>query len=155
MAFNIQSTLDAIASHIARTGYVAEARIGEPSSPPDAIDRLHAAIYMASATVVDLTLSTTIEQHVVTVRLYRRAAFGQGDDAGAVEKEMALAVSQVVSNLIGEFDLGATMRNIDVGGQYGQGIQSEFGYVSIGNTMFRIVDITVPLIVDGSATQAA
>jgi len=27
--------------------------------------------------------------------------------------------------------------------------------VQIGTTMFRIVDITVPLIVDGSATQAA
>ena len=155
MAFNIKATLDAIASHISRSGYVSDVQIGEPVAPPDAIDKLHAAIYMASATVVDLTLSSTIEQHVVTVRLYRRAAFGQGDDAGEVEQEMALAVSQIVSNLIGEFDLGATMRAIDVGGTYGTGITSAFGYVQIGTTMFRIVDITVPLIVDGSATQAA
>ena len=155
MAFNIKATLDAIASHIARTGYVAETRIGEPSSPPDAVDKLHAAIYMASASVVQLTLSTTIEQHVVTVRLYRRAAFGQGDDAGQVEAEMALAVSQISSNLIGEFDLGATMRAIDIAGQYGQSFTTQYGYVSIGTTMFRTVDITVPLIVDGSATQAA
>ena len=155
MAFNIKSTLDAIVSHIARTGYVAEVRVGEPSSPPDAIDKLHAAIYMTSASIVGLTLETTIEQHTVTVRLYRRAAFGQGDDAGAVEAEMALAVSQITSNLVGEFDLGATMRNIDVGGQYGQALNATFGYVSLGTTMFRTVDITVPLIVDGSATQAA
>jgi hypothetical protein len=155
MAFNIKSTLDAIASHIARTGYVNDTRIGEPSSPPDAIEKLHAAIYMASASVVGLTLAETIEQHIVTVRLYRRAAFGQGDDAGQVETEMALAVSQISSNLIGEFDLGGTMRNIDVGGQYGQAFQAQFGYVSLGSTMFRTVDITVPLIVDGSATQAA
>ena len=155
MAFNIKATLDAIASHIARTGYVAEVRVGEPSSPPDAIDKMHAAIYMASASVVDLTLATTIEQHVVTVRLYRRAAFGQGDDAGAVEAEMALAVAQITSNLVGEFDLGATMRNIDLAGQYGQSLNATFGYVSLGTTMFRTVDITVPLIVDGSATQAA
>jgi len=155
MAFNIRSTLDAIASHIARTGYVSETRIGEPSGPPDAIDKMHAAVYMASANIVDLTLSTTIEQHVVIVRLYRRAAFGQGDDAGAVESEIALAVSQISSNLIGEFDLGATMRNIDVAGQYGQSLTSQFGYLTLGSTMFRTVDITVPLIVDGSATQAA
>jgi len=155
MAFNIKATLDAIASHIARTGYVAEVRVGEPSSPPDAIDKLHAAIYMASANVVDLTLATTIEQHVVTVRLYRRAAFGQGDDAGAVEAEMAVAVAQITSNLVGEFDLGATMRNIDLAGQYGQSLNATFGYVSLGTTMFRTVDITVPLIVDGSGTQAA
>lgn len=155
MAFNIKATLDAIASHIATTGYVSEVRVGEPSSPPDAIDRMHAAIYMASANVVELTLSTTIEQHVVTVRLYRRAAFGQGDDAGVVEAEIALAVAQITSNLVGEFDLGATMRNIDIGGQYGQSLSATFGYVSLGTTMFRTVDITVPLIVDGSATQAA
>jgi hypothetical protein len=155
MAFNIKATLDAISSHIARTGYVNDVRIGEPVSPPDAIDKMHAAIYMASAGVVSLTLSTTIEVHSVVVRLYRRAAFGQGDDAGQVEAEMALAVSQVTSNLVGEFDLGATMRNIDIAGQYGQSLSATWGYVTIGNTVFRTVDLAVPLVVDESATQAA
>ena len=155
MAFNIKATLDAISSHIARTGYVNDVRIGEPVSPPDAIEKMHAAIYMASAGVVSLTLSTTIEVHSVVVRLYRRAAFGQGDDAGQVEAEMALAVSQVTSNLVGEFDLGATMRNIDIAGQYGQSLSATWGYITIGNTVFRTVDLTVPLVVDESATQAA
>ena len=155
MAFNIKATLDAISSHIARTGYVNDVRIGEPVSPPDAIEKMHAAIYMASAGVVSLTLSTTIEVHSVVVRLYRRAAFGQGDDAGQVEAEMALAVSQVTSNLVGEFDLGATMRNIDIAGQYGQTLSATWGYITIGNTVFRTVDLTVPLVVDESATQSA
>ena len=155
MAFNIKATLDAISSHIARTGYVNDVRIGEPVAPPDAIEKMHAAIYMASAGVVSLTLSTTIEVHSVVVRLYRRAAFGQGDDAGQVEAEMALAVSQVTSNLVGEFDLGATMRNIDIAGQYGQSLSATWGYITIGNTVFRTVDLTVPLVVDESATQAA
>lgn len=155
MAFNIKATLDAIASHIARSGYAAEVLIGEPVSPPDAVDKLHAAIYMASANVVDLTLTTTTELHTVTVRLYKRAAFAQGDDAGAVEADMASSVAQITSNLIGEFDLGGTMRGIDVGGQYGTPITATWGYVSLGNVMFRTVDVVVPLIVDGSATQAA
>tara|TARA_R110000751_G_scaffold144178_1_gene247767 strand:+ start:157 stop:624 length:468 start_codon:yes stop_codon:yes gene_type:complete len=155
VAFNIKATLDAISSHIARTGYVNDVRIGEPVAPPDAVDKMHAAIYMASAGVVSLTLSTTIEVHSVVVRLYRRAAFGQGDDAGQVETEMALAVSQVTSNLVGEFDLGATMRNIDIAGQYGQSLSATWGYITIGNTVFRTVDLTVPLVVDESATQAA
>ena len=155
MAFNIKATLDAISSHIARTGYVNDVRIGEPVSPPDAIEKMHAAIYMAGAGVVSLTLSTTIEVHSVVVRLYRRAAFGQGDDAGQVEAEMALAVSQVTSNLVGEFDLGSTMRNIDIAGQYGQSLSATWGYITIGNTVFRTVDLTVPLVVDESATQAA
>ena len=68
---------------------------------------------------------------------------------------MALAVSQVTSNLVGEFDLGATMRNIDIAGQYGQSLSATWGYITIGNTVFRTVDLTVPLVVDESATQAA
>jgi len=155
MAFNIRTTLNAIASHIARTGYVNDVRIGEPTAPPDAIDKMQAAIYMQSAQVVEVTLSNTIELHIVQVRLYRRAAFGEGDDAGDVEAEMALGVSQIASNLIGEFDLGGTLRNIDVAGQYGTAILSTWGYVTLGSTVFRTVDITVPLVVDDSATQSA
>ena len=155
MAFNIKNSLDAIASHISRTGYVNDVRIGEPTSPPDAVDKMHAAIYMTSASVAELTLSTTIELHVVTVRLYRRAAFGQGDDAGQVESEMALALSQISSNLIGEFDLGGTLRAIDSGGQYGTGYSATWGYVQLSSTVYRIIDITIPLIVDDSATTTA
>ena len=93
MAFNIQASLQAIESHISRTGYVSDVQIGEPVAPPDAIDKLHAAIYMSSAAVVGLTLTETIEQHVITVRVYQRAAFAAGDDAGALEANVALAVS--------------------------------------------------------------
>ena len=89
------------------------------------------------------------------MRVYQRAAFAAGDDAGALEASVALAVSQISSNLIGEFDLGATMRSIDVGGQYGQAMTASFGYVTIGQTVFRTADLMVPLIVDGSASQAA
>ena len=155
MAFNIKASLEAIASHVARSGYVSDVQIGEPVAPPQAADRLHAAIYMSSASVVGLTLSETIEAHVITVRVYQRAAFAAGDDAGALEASVALAVSQISSNLIGEFDLGATMRSIDVGGQYGQAMTASFGYVTIGQTVFRTADLMVPLIVDGSASQAA
>ena len=155
MAFNIKNTLDAIASHISRTGYVNDVVIGEPVSPPDAMDSIQGAIYMVSANVVDLTLTTTTEIHTVQVRLYLRAAFGQGDDAGAVEQELAIALSQISSNLIGEFDLGGTTRAIDIAGQYGTGMTATWGYISISNVMFRTVDLVVPIIVDGSATQAA
>ena len=155
MAFNIQSTLDAITSHISRSGYVADASVGEPVSPPDAVDRLHAAIYMSGATIAELTLTNTIEVHTVVCRLYRRAAFGQGDDAGDVEKDVALAVSEISSNLVGEYDLGATIRNIDIAGQYGTGLSAVWGYITIGSTVFRTVDLTIPVVVDDSATQAA
>ena len=156
MAFNIKNSLIALQSHIASTGYVNDAAIGEPTSPPiDALDKVHAAVYMASASVVELTLSTTTEVHVAIVRLYKRAAFTDGDDSADVEQEMAMAVSEITSNFIGEFDLGSTIRAIDVGGTYGSSLTATWGYVNLSQVIFRIVDIQVPIIVDGSATQAA
>ena len=155
MAFNIKNTLGAIESHISSTGYVSNVQVGEPVSPPDANDKIFGAIFMNSANVVELSLGTTIELHSVTVRLHRRAAFGQGDNAGEVEEEMALALSQISSNLIGEFDLGGTLRAIDIAGQYGSALTATWGYVTIAQTMFRIVDLVLPLIVDDSATTAA
>ncbi len=72
-----------------------------------------------------------------------------------IEYQLAEALSEISSDLIGEYDLGATIRNIDVGGIYGQSLTSEWGYLDVGGVMFRVVDITVPLIVDDSATAAA
>ena len=155
MAFNIKSTLDAVASHIARSGYVSDAMIGEPTSPPDAVDKLVAAVMMNGANIAELTLTNTIEVHPILVRFYRRAAFTEGDDAGDVESQVAVAVSEIASNLIGEYDLGATIRNIDVAGQYGGGMSATWGYINISGTIYRTVDLTVPLVVDDSATQAA
>jgi len=155
MAFNITNTLNAITSHISSSGYVNDVQVGEPVSVPDANDRIFAAVWMTSATVAEVTLSNTIELHVSNVRLYKRAAFGQGDDSGDVERELAIAVSQISSNLIGEYDLGESIRNIDVAGQYGGGLTATWAYVQIGQTVFRTVDLVVPLIVDDSATQAA
>ena len=155
MAFNIKTTLSAIASHVSRTGYAGDVQIGEPVNAPEATDKVFAAIFMNSATVVELTLGTTIELHTVTLRIMKRAPIGAGDDSGAVVEELALVVSQVSSNLIGEFDLGGTIRAIDVGGQYGEGISATWGYATIAQTVFRVVDISLPLIVDDSGTQAA
>jgi hypothetical protein len=155
MAFNIGTTLDNITSHISASGYVNDVQVGEPISVPDANDRIFVGVWMTSASVVEVTLSTTVEIHITNVRLYKRAALGQGDDSGDVEKDLALAVSQISSDLIGEYDLGGSVRNIDMAGQYSEGMTATWGYVQIAQTVFRMVDLVVPLIVDDSASQAA
>jgi hypothetical protein len=63
--------------------------------------------------------------------------------------------SDIQSDLIGDYDLGETIRNIDIAGIYGAGMGATWGYVDLGGKMYRIVDISLPLIVDDSATMAA
>ena len=148
MAFNVKRTLEAMLSHIAEGGYVRSSQIGEPKAPPAAI--LSAALFMADSAVVATTLQDTIEVHTVTIRLHKKVEFTEPGDAA--EFELANVSAEIASSFMGDFDLDGTIRNVDVAGQYGQGLTSTWGYLDIGSTVFRVVDILVPMIVDGSTT---
>jgi hypothetical protein len=152
MAFNIKSTLEAVQSHILSSGYAREiVSIGEPKQPPQGGDSsFRFAIFMDNVEVVETTLNTSIEKITVAIRIYRNML---AEPVDRVELQMAEAVSELGSSLMGDFSLGDTIRNIDFG-QYGGGFTINWGYVELGGTMFRIADFTLPLIVDDSATLA-
>lgn len=152
MAFNIKATLDAVASFIAKSGYCrGGVLVGEPKAPPAQNGDFAAALFMSRVGVAELTLQTTIEIHVVTLRIYRNMVAEPKDQ---IETGLADVVSRLTADLLGDADLGATVRNIDAGGQYGTALGCEWGYVDVSGTIYRVADITLPLIVDDSATTA-
>lgn len=148
MAFDVRRTLEAMLSHISSGGYVRSSQIGEPKTPSEAI--LSVAVFMADSAIVATTLQDTIEIHTVTVRLYKKMEFTEPGEAA--EFELARVSAEIASSFMGAFDLDGTIRNVDVAGQYGQGLTSIWGTIDLGATVFRVVDILVPMIVDGSTT---
>jgi len=153
MAFNISATLDVVLSHVAASGHVSSYSLGEPVGPPEGI-KLHGAVYMRGTRVLLVYLDgDTRESHIVVVRLYRPVL---REPTHMSETELALAAAELMEDLVEDFSLGATVREIDVaGGKSGESIASDWGHVDIASVMYRVVDITVPIIVDGSATAAA
>lgn len=151
MAFEIKSTLNAVASKMQASGYFAAVMIGEPKSPPTGggPHNIVAAIWMTRAGVVGTTLTKTIESHVLTVRLYTDMLAEPQED---IEFGLAAVTSDFMSDLCGEYDLGATIRNIDIAGEYGTALSAEWGHVDVSGKMCRIVDVTLPLTVDDSGT---
>lgn len=147
MAFNITATLDAMASKLQASGYFQEVKIGEPKAPPNA--PIAAAIYMSRVGVAQLTLGTTIESHVVIVRIYTNML---EEPTAKIETDLAIVASDFMADLAGEFDLGGSVRNVDVGGQHSGGLSAEWGYIDLSGKWYRVVDVTVPLIVDDSGT---
>lgn len=146
MAFRIADTLSAVQSYFLASGYVDNASIGEYRQPPSGVS---AAIFMRRAGVARLTLNSTIETHLVTVRIYKSWIT---TDPEQLELELAELVSSVLSDLLGDYDLGGTIRNIDVGGQHGEALNTVFGHLDLAGTMYRIADIHLPFLVDDSAT---
>jgi len=153
MAFNISDTLDVVLGHVASSGHVSGSSLGEPVIPPEGVERLFGSVYMRSTSVLIVYGDgATQESHVVVVRLYRPVLREPVADG---ERELAIAASELLEDLAEDFTLGATVREIDVaGGQGGVSLGSEWGHIEMGNLMYRVVDITVPVIVDDSATSA-
>ena len=151
MPFLVKDTLTQIHTYLAKSGYFGTVMVGEPKAPPGG-DGLTAAIFVNSTAVAVLTLSTTIESHVVTIRIYRNML---REPVEQIEFELAEAVSEVSNDLLGDIDLGARVRAIDVGGIYAPAYRSNWGYVEVSGTMFRVADIVFGLIVDDSATLGA
>ena len=151
MAFAIRNTLVALEGHLEASGYFGQVQIGEFKSAPD--DRLAASIWLVGASAYQVYLDGgSAEVHTVNVRIYRKAF---EEPESEIENDIAQAVSQVMSDLSGEFDLGGTIRNIDIAGMAGTPLSVDFGHLDVGGTIFRVADITVPMLVDDSATAAA
>jgi len=146
MAFDITTTINLVVSFLQKRGEYSLVQIGEPKSPPRG--DLAAAVFVSDASVVGVTLQTTIEIHELTIRLYRNMMEEPEEDN---ELRISQAVTGIVSDLLGDYDLGASVRNIAVG-EYGRTVSATYGYLDVGGTMYRMVDISVPLVVDGSAT---
>lgn len=149
MVFNIRTSLETVESHLRASGWFSDVMVGEPMSPP--VGRgIVAAIFMDSVSIPELTLSGTIESHVVTVRLYQEM---QEKPTKERENELDQAEADMLEDIYGDFTLGSAVRAVDVGGQYASP-GSERGYIDLGGVEFRIADFTLPLIVDDSATPS-
>lgn len=150
MAFDIKTSLETIQSWLASSGDFPETRIGEPKAPSSA--PISAAIFMDRAAVVGSTLVDTIELHVVTVRLYTNMLEEPQED---IEIVMSQKLNRLVSNLLGDFTLGTSIRNVDAMGKHGTPLGATWGYLDLSGKMYRVVDVTVPLEVDGNSTFAS
>lgn len=151
MAFRIKATLQALHSHFAKSGYFPHVQIGEPKQPIG--EKLGVAIFPVSmSNTVMFGGGKPRELHVVTCRIYKDML---EDPEDQIEFAITEAVAEAASNIIGDFDLESTVNHVDICGQYGTPLSVTFGYLTLSNVMYRLVDITVPIIVDDSTTAAA
>ncbi len=150
MPFNINSTIQQVVSYLQASGHYSMVMVGEPKSPPPT-QGLIAAVFPDGTEVVSLT-NKTIESQVIVIRIYINEKVRPVE---LREDMLDRAVADLEEDMFGDYDLGATIRNIDIGGQYAAPPASEYGYIEVSGTQFRTVEFLLPFIVDDSATLAA
>ena len=141
MAFDPGPIADALLSRLQASGFVS-GQIGEPKSPPE--DRSVAVLFGgASLTQVHGTVASG---QVNFILRFMYNAFAE--PASLTEKEIAKAVLGIMDDLAGDFDFGVNgVRN-----EIPTNNEATAGYVELGGTMYRIVDLRVEVLVNDLVT---
>lgn len=153
----VQQTFDLVQSKILATGYFAMVNTSEPKSSP--VDPLTAAVWIDRiAPVRSSGLASTSALLLIMCRIYTDMLQEPQD---AIDPRVMQATNQVLSDFSGDFELidpqtsAATVREIDLLGAYGPGLSAQAGYISISGVMYRVMTITLPIIVNDCWTQVA
>lgn len=148
MSVTTKAALIQLKSLMEKSAIFAKVQIGECVNPP--VDWT-AAIFMASKRPLNVTLAGTVDERTIAIRIYVSAF-----DEPLEEKEFAMdeKVAKAEAAILGAFTLGGTVRNVNA-----VGLAVDWGYQTIGpvaqNRVYRVADLSVPVVVDDNAVLAA
>lgn len=150
MSFAAQTILNAAVSHALASGHFERVNGHEPKNAPGR--GITAAIWAQSLGPVPAGsgLTKTTARLVLNIRIYSDMLQEPQD---GIDPAVLLAVDSLMSAYSGDFELGGNVRNVDLLGQAGVPMSAEAGYQNVGGTMYRIMTITLPLIVNDVWTQ--
>lgn len=97
-------------------------------------------------------LNATSGYVVLNCRAYGNMLVKPEDD---IDPRLMTAASSLINAFSGDFNLGGSVRAIDLLGQYGTRLESRAGYIQIAQTTYRIMTVTLPVIVNDLWTQVA
>lgn len=115
----------------------------EPKSAPP--NGLYFATWIEDIQPIPLRsgLNVTSARVEMMCRVYRSML---ADPQGRIDIELGQGSSYMLNQLTGDFGIDAAY--IDLLGAYGDPLGTQFGYIQLDQSMFRIADTTVPFIAD-------
>lgn len=157
MSIDIQANINAIRDLALETGLFTVINGHEPATPLET--GLDAAVWMQSIgpskRVSNLT--ATAAAVTFTMRIYSPALDDQATPAqlDAIDPTVGDATSAMIGLLSGDFTLGGTVFVVDLLGMNGTALSAKAGGINVAGTVYRITDLTIPLIIDGVWPQRA
>ncbi len=150
---DINGILAAIESHASASGLFESVNGNEPFNPPST-GGLTCAVWVNDISPVGAAsgLVATSGRLEFNVRLYTSAVQQPLD---AIDPALVTAVDALLTAYSGDFQLGGEVRDIDCLGAHGTPLSAKAGYLPMGGTTYRVMTITLPVIVNDLWAQAA
>lgn len=150
MSIDVDGLVNAVASHAFSTGYYEQVNTHGVRAVPG--EGMRAAVWLENMRPVRSSgLASTSLLVTLTLRQYQSAYLEPQD---MIDPDMLRAASALFEAYSGDFTLGGLVRNIDLLGAYGQALEAIAGYLEIANFMIRVLDITIPIVVNDTFTQS-
>lgn len=152
MALDASAILDAIVSHAQANGKFERVLAHEPKNAPG--NGLSAAVWAGDILPIARVsgLDKTSALLSFSVRVYMNMLYEPQDD---IDRVLLDAVGSLMNDYTGEFTLAGAASWIDLVGMYSQGMLSRAGYLELDKTLYRVMTITLPVVVADVWTQVA
>lgn len=144
---NFTGVLNAVANKSARLGLFAKINKHEPKNAPGA--KLTTAIWVQAIGPADSGLASTSVWIQLTQRIYTPMI---QDPPDAIDPSVIYAADRIMAALTADHTLGGLVRCIDLlgleSGRTRSPLSAEAGYIQIDNTLYRIMDISIPIVLN-------
>lgn len=153
MALDILGITDAYMSHAMASGWFETVNGHEPKNPPST-GGLTAAVWSDDVIPVGSAsgLDSVTAVLVMKLRVYSSAVQEPPD---AIDPNMIAAVDALCAAYVGDFTLGGLVRHVDIFGMYGQALRVKAGYLQADGMPFRVMDITLPAVINDLWSESA
>ena len=151
-----QDVFDAVESHAMSSGLFDAVNTAEPKSAPGS--GITCSIWVQNiAPIVESGLSSTSVRLELSLRIYT-SMISPDDDR--IDPVMTAAMLSLMEDYSGDFGLSIitvapTVRNIDLLGAHGTPLSADAGYINIDGSLYRVMTLTLPIILNDVWTQAA
>ncbi len=152
---DLEAILDRVASHALASGRFASVSTHEPKAAPAATPGAPtAAVWVDSVEPARASsgLATTTIRLGLNVRVY---ASMLSEPQDAIDPAVVKAVDALLAAYSGDFTLGGVVRAVDLLGSVGTPLSARAGYLTQDSKLYRVMTITVPLIVNDVWEQVA
>lgn len=122
--------------------------------PKDAPNGPHCAFYVAGIRPAPLQSGLNTSSAVLTImaRLYSNMTQQPEDD---IDPGVVAATDSLMANYHTDNTLGSNLLTIDLLGMAGDPLSARAGYINVGGTMYRSMDVTIPCLVADAWSQGS
>lgn len=153
MNLDASGILDAVVSHAQRIGHLEQVNQHEPKSAPTGV--LTGAVWVQEIRPVPAVsgLASTSVLVLLQVRIYSNMLSEPQD---AIDPDVLTAVDALMRAYSGDFTLGGLVKQVDLLGAHSQGgLFARAGYLPQDGRLYRVMDISLPLVINDLWTQEA